>query len=101
LLQQPPSSSGRAWARRRISSIITDAIVMAFRHDRVRSGVSCSSTQPDTELPPDQQAERQPVSARMNTSAVTDQIASVAILVVRRADGLLAIQDSDPVLEAG
>jgi hypothetical protein len=37
----------------------------------------------------------------MNTSAVTDQIASVAILVVRRADGLLAIQDSDPVLEAG
>jgi hypothetical protein len=35
-------SSGRAWARNRISSIITDAIVMALRHDRARSGWSCS-----------------------------------------------------------
>jgi hypothetical protein len=33
---------GRAWARNRISSTITDAIVMAFRHDRARSGPSCS-----------------------------------------------------------
>jgi hypothetical protein len=32
------SSSGRAWARRRISSSITDAIVMAFRHDLALSG---------------------------------------------------------------
>jgi hypothetical protein len=31
------SSSGRAWARRRISSTITDAIVMAFRHDLARA----------------------------------------------------------------
>jgi hypothetical protein len=38
----PGSSSGRAWARSRISSIITDAIVMTFRHDLALSGASCS-----------------------------------------------------------
>jgi hypothetical protein len=32
------SSSGRAWARSRISSTITSAMVMALRHDRARSG---------------------------------------------------------------
>jgi hypothetical protein len=31
-------SSGRAWARSRISSTITDANVIAFRHDQARSG---------------------------------------------------------------
>ena len=30
-------SSGRAWTRSRISSTITDAIVMAFRHDLARA----------------------------------------------------------------
>jgi hypothetical protein len=38
------SSNGSAWARRRISSIITEHIVMASRHDRARSGRSCSVT---------------------------------------------------------
>jgi hypothetical protein len=38
------SSSGRAWARNRISSIITDAIVTALRHDRARSGRHLSAS---------------------------------------------------------
>jgi hypothetical protein len=38
---------GWAWARSRISSIITDAIVMAFRQERARSGSSCPVTAPD------------------------------------------------------
>jgi hypothetical protein len=37
------SSRGRAWARRRISSTMTDAMVMALRHERARSGWSCPS----------------------------------------------------------
>jgi hypothetical protein len=31
-------SSGRAWARNRISSTITEHMVMALRHDRARFG---------------------------------------------------------------
>jgi hypothetical protein len=34
-------SSERAWARNRISSTMTDAMVMALRHDRARSGSRC------------------------------------------------------------
>jgi hypothetical protein len=33
---------GPRGARSRISSTITDAIVIALRHDRTRSGASCS-----------------------------------------------------------
>jgi hypothetical protein len=35
-------SSGRAWARNRISSTITCDIVIALRHDLARSGANCS-----------------------------------------------------------
>jgi hypothetical protein len=40
------SSNGRAWARRRISSTIADAIVMAFPFDRARSDLSSAGPQP-------------------------------------------------------
>jgi hypothetical protein len=41
------SSSGRAWTRNRISSTITDFMVMALRHDRGRSGVELFGHRPD------------------------------------------------------